>query len=710
MNPVPARKAPGNFAKTAAAALLSLSLILPPIQAAAAEPAAAPSAAKTLNADNAKAFLDDFFAAEQTKAHYTGAAVVIVKDGEVVAQEGYGYADKENKKAVDPENTVFRIASVSKSFTAVAAMQLVEQGKLDLKADFLTYTPGLTLDNPFDQPVTVEQLLLHTTGFEIRDPNLDDLHEDLGKKVEIEDYVKTHMPPVARKPGSSYMYDNFASLLLGLVVEKASGEPFEDYMETHLFEPLGMKDSGYLPEGALKDKLAVGYGPGGQAVPPYAVTPTIMPHGGMMSTPADIGKFMIAFLSGGDTGKGRILNEQSVALMEPYRSEIHPLLPNTTYGFEAPMQLPGAGSNPAIITKAGDITGYSSLLFMIPEEDTGVFITYNQLGALRQLFYPQFIATFFPQYAAPAELPDDAPATPDDLARYDGYYADLRQGIFITRLQSGESAGALQWSSSLLGEGQFKPVGDNLFVDEETGLFAAFQLDEQGQVAYMKEPYINPYSYTQKGAEAAGFEDLDADHPYAYAVLPLQSLGYYPNDGEGRFLPDQAVTRAAYVQRLLTISGLDGSPTEAYAFTDISGHPAAAYIQQAYELGMVSGDGQGSFAPERAITRQEAAVMFWRLMVLQYPAELFDDVPLTGATAPWAVQAVQMMVQLGLHGPEVTFAEDGAADYRSLEPLTRAQEAAFLYGIFTQPTDIIVAELTAAKAESDAGEKTDDAA
>ncbi|MFS0723791.1 serine hydrolase [Paenibacillus sp. 1P07SE] len=687
----PTAKPRSLWTKTAAALLLSLSLVASSVQAAAPEPPVQ-AEAQALTPETAKTFLDQFFAAEHVQPHFTGAAVSIVKDGEVIAQEGYGLSDVKQNEGVDPASTVFRVASVSKSFTAVAIMQLAEQGKLDLQADFLDYTPGLALDNPFPEPVTVEHLLLHTSGFEIRDPKPEDIHDDFEKIVTIEDYVRQHMPPVVREPGSSYMYDNFASLLLGLIVQNVSGEPFEDYMDTYVFEPLGMENSSYLLEGSLKDNLAVGYA-GEEALPLYTISPTPMPHGGMLSTAEDIGKFMIAFLNGGEGESGRILSEASVALMEPYRSEIHPLLPDTTYGFEAPIQLPGAGSNPAIITKAGDLNGFSSYLFFIPEQETGVFITYNQNSILRNLFYPEFIATFFPQYMAPVELAAFEPESAETLARYDGYYADLRIRAFITRLQSGENAGALQVASALLGEGALRQVDDTLFVDETTGLFTAFKLDEQGNVAYMKEPLINPMGYVQKGQEPAGFADLEADHPYAYAILPLQSLGYYPNDASQSFEPDRAVSRAEYLMNLLIASNLDGSPATDYAFADISGHPAAPYIQLAYELGMVTGDGKGSFSPDRPVTRQEAAVMSWRLLVMQYPAELFDEVPLSGKTDEWAVQAVQMMVALGLHGPEVTLAEDGAADFRSRDSLTRAQDAAMLYAMFTQPTDHIVAAM-----------------
>lgn len=678
-----------------AAAVLSFSLLAPSVYAA-EQPAGQASEqsagqAAELNAESAAGFLDSFFASDATKPLYVGASVAIVKDGEVIAQKGYGYADQEKQTPVDPASTVFRIASVSKTFTAVAAMQLVEQGKIDLQDDFREYAPGLTFDNPFDKPVTIEHLLTHTTGFEIQDPKPTDMHTDFSKYVSIEDYVKENMPPVVREPGSSYMYDNFASLVLGLVVQNASGMPFEEYMEQHVFEPLGMESSGYLQEGLLKDNLATGYDAAGNKVEPYAVTPTIMPHGGMLSTASDVTKFMTAFLNGGANGSDRILEENTVSEMEEYRSYAHPLLPDTTYGFEAPFQLPGAGSSSEIITKAGDLTDTSSYLFLIPEQNTGVFLTYTKQSALRNLFYSQFISTFFPEYAAPDELPDYSPQPAEELERFTGYYSDLRLHALVSSVQTGE--GELTISDAFLGPRTLHQVDDNLFIDDLTGQFTAFKLNEDGEAVYLKEPYLNPLGYGKKGTEPNGFADVAEDHPYAEYIYMLQSLGYYPNDAEEKFQPERPVTRAEFVQHTLEASMMKGSESTDYAFTDLEGHPAAAFVQQAYELGMVLGDGKGKFKPDQPIKRQEAAVMLWRLYSLTYDPELFKDVKLTGHTDEWAVPAVQMMVALGIHGPEVQTGEDGAADYRSKQQLSRQEEAAVLFALLTQPTDQIVAGL-----------------
>jgi len=672
-------------------AIAAALLLAVPLQAFAAEQAGNDAAGTPLTKESAAEFLKEFFSL--AKAHYTGAAVVIVKDGETIALEGFGYADAKKEEAVDPAGTLFRIASVSKTFTAVAVMQLVEQGKIDLDGDIRDYLPGPEFDNPFDAPVTVAHLLLHRSGFEAREPQNEDMHADFDLNVPMEDYAKRHMPPVVREPGTAYMYDNFAYLLLGLIVQNVSGEPFEAYMDAHVFGPLGMDSSAFRLTRERLERLATGYtAPGSDPIEPYVFNPTIMPHGGMLSTAEDIGKFMIAFLNEGETPDGaRVLSAESVAAMSEYRDAIHPLMPDTTLGFESAAQLPLAGSSRAVLTKLGDLPGNSSMLLLLPEEETGVFLTYNQTGALRDLFYTQFMKKFFPAYAAPADLSAFAGDEAAGLGALEGLYADLRMPAIVYLI---EAAGddALKVSDALIGTRTFRRAGGNLFVDEMTQRFAAFRIDDGGAV-YMRETALNPLGYARKADAPAGYADVAADDPYAPYILGIQSLGYYPN-GEGlEFGPERPVTRAELVWHMLAISGVKGSASESYAFADIEGHPLAPYIQMAAELGLVSGAGDGRFEPDRPATRQEAAVIVWNSYKRLFPETLFVRTRVEGNTAAWAKSAARMMVALGLHGPEVVLSEGGVPVYNGADPLTRREEAALLYKLLLTPVQQVAAGL-----------------
>ncbi len=132
-------------------------------------------------AKEVEAFADSFF--NRSDLGVPGAAIVIVKDGKVLLQKGYGFADVEKKQTVDPERTVFRIGSVSKAFTATAVMQLVEQGKIDLDRDMQTHMDVLRIDSRFQEPVTMKHLLTHTTGFDFTEPKPGDISSTASSRL-----------------------------------------------------------------------------------------------------------------------------------------------------------------------------------------------------------------------------------------------------------------------------------------------------------------------------------------------------------------------------------------------------------------------------------------------------------------------------------------------------------------------------------------------
>ena len=140
------------------------------------------------------------------------------------------------------------------------------------------------------------------------------------------------------------------------------------------------------------------------------------------------------------------------------------------------------------------------LSIFIPEQNTGVFLTYNQNGALRNLLYSAFIQNFFPQYAQPVQFKEYTPQSAEELQRFNGLYADLRISALISKLQTGgETSSQLSISDPYLGERKLIQVEDNLFTDELTGQFTAFKTYEDG-TTYMREPYLNPFGYAKKGS------------------------------------------------------------------------------------------------------------------------------------------------------------------------------------------------------------------
>lgn len=633
-----------------------------------------------LTADNAERFLDDFFADEAIAPLLQGAVVSIVKDGRVLLERGYGFADKAHTTLVSPDTTLFRVASLSKTFTAIAIMQLAEKQMLDLHTDISRYLPGLALDNPFDEAVTIAHLLTHTSGFAVRDPLTSELHHDFTSVTSIEDYVKANLPAVIRKPGQAYMYDNFAYALLGLIVEKTSSLPFEQYMERYIFLPLGMTQTRFTLDDSALAALADSYTDDGSLIEPYTLTPTIMPQGGLLTTASDMSRFMLAFLNEGRLSKQRILSPDSIAAMSLYRDYTHPNLPNTTYGFEAGYQLPAAGSSNRVLAKTGDLVGFSSYLWLIPDADTGVFISYTNNSSLRQQLYTDFLRTFYPALTKPV-IDLRKHSTTGDLSVYNGLYGDLRLPGLVHSVQA-EGRYRLNLSNALSGSQTLQLAGKDLFVDE-TGRLVAFVRDEDKQVRYLRDALANPLGYAQRYPDARGFSDVASDLAQAQAIYALQSFGLYDNDVPGtRFYPEQAETRAAFVHNLLHVLHLPiiEAPD---LFADLKGHALAESVQAAAHYGLIVGNASGWFEPDRAITRQEAAAILHRFCSTQRATDAFGNIAIVDPLDAWALPGAQMIIALGLS--EATYANDRAGYvYRGKQPLLRAEAALLYYRLLTE--------------------------
>ncbi|MDX1494052.1 MAG: serine hydrolase domain-containing protein, partial [Longimicrobiales bacterium] len=171
-----------------------------------------------------------------------GVTIAVARDGEIVFQEGYGLADVENGVAARPE-TVYRIGSITKQFTAAGIMQLVEDGSLSLDDPITDYLPGYDTQG---HPVTVRHLLNHTSGIKSytgMGPTFwEQARLDLSDQELVE--VFSH-EPFDFEPGENYLYNNSAYFLLGMILGEVTGTPYARWVEESVFEPLGMKSSRY---------------------------------------------------------------------------------------------------------------------------------------------------------------------------------------------------------------------------------------------------------------------------------------------------------------------------------------------------------------------------------------------------------------------------------------------------------------------------------
>jgi D-alanyl-D-alanine carboxypeptidase len=193
---------------------------------------------------------------EVVAADLFSGAVLVAKDGKTVFAQAYGMADRE-QKTPNTLKTRFRLGSMNKMFTAVATLQLVQDGKLDLKAPFGNYLTDYP-NKDVASKVTIEQMLSHTGGTgDIFGPEFAKNRLELKT---LQDYVKLYGNRGPEfEPGSRWQYSNYGFLLLGVIVEKVSGQSYYDYVRDHIFKPAGMTASGSEPEDQVVVDRSVGY-------------------------------------------------------------------------------------------------------------------------------------------------------------------------------------------------------------------------------------------------------------------------------------------------------------------------------------------------------------------------------------------------------------------------------------------------------------------
>ena len=368
------------------------------------------SMAKALTADDVNAWLDGYMPYALAIGDLAGAVVAVVKDGQILTERGFGYADVASKKPVDPKLTLFRPGSVSKLITWTAVMQLVEQGKLDLDADVNKY-----LDTDFQipardgKPVTLRNIMQHTSGFEEQVKNI--ITEDPTQPGYVE-LLKRWTPTRVFDAGTTPAYSNYATSVAGYIVERVSGESFYDYVEKHIFAPLDMKHSTMrqpLPKD-LEPLMATGYIlASGEAKKFEIVGPA--PAGSLSSPAEDMAHFMIAHLQNGEYHGNRILKEETAKRMHDSPLTLLPPLNRMELGFFE-TNINGR----EVIAHLGDSQNFHTSLHLFLKENTGFYVSFNSAGKegaahpLRLALFADFADRYFPGPPLTSARVDEATA------------------------------------------------------------------------------------------------------------------------------------------------------------------------------------------------------------------------------------------------------------------------------------------------------------
>jgi len=273
-------------------------------------------------------------------AHMSALSAAIIKNNEVVWSKGFGIYDRENEKEATNE-TIYLVASISKTITATALLQLYEKGLFDLDDDVNKYLP-FSLRNPNypDKPITFRMLLAHQSSLAVDPPAF---YVYLPGDLEVKGYpypwLKEYLVPGEihykpqvwsnTMPGEEMNYANVGYALLGYLVELISGEPFEEYCKEHIFKPLGMNDTSFRLKDLNISKIAVPYVVRyGEYYPLLHYSILDNAAGGLRTNVLDLSRFLIAHMNGGVYNGVRILREETV-------EEMHRIqYPSNKYGFQ----------------------------------------------------------------------------------------------------------------------------------------------------------------------------------------------------------------------------------------------------------------------------------------------------------------------------------------------------------------------------------------
>jgi CubicO group peptidase (beta-lactamase class C family) len=357
-------------------------------------------------------FVDGVAATEIAAHGVAGAAVTVTYKGEVILDRGYGYADIDRHIPVDPQKTLFRIGSITKLLTWTAVMQQVELGRIDLNVDISKY---LDFDIPRTslKPITMLNLMAHSAGFNEQY----NIHaEDVAHFVPYAKWIKENIPAQIREPGIEVQYSNYGAALAGYIVQRVSGEPYERYVENHIFHPLGMTDA-TLQQPLTGPRVASGYRvvSGHLVAKPFEMD-EVVPAGAASATAADMMRFAEAILNDGRLGPSRILKSDSVRVLESDLLANAPDLPGLAHGFFVERE-----AGPRMVKHGGDTMDQHSELILAPEADFGVFVAVTggaDAPTARSEIMGAIIGRLFPETPAKRWTGTETPA-PTGIYRSD---------------------------------------------------------------------------------------------------------------------------------------------------------------------------------------------------------------------------------------------------------------------------------------------------
>jgi len=423
-----------------------------------------------------------------------GAVVIVVDSGRVIFSRGFGVADLATGRRVQPDSTLFRLGSVTKTLTALGILRAVERGAVALETPVADIVPLPALRAHADPPVRIGDLLGHTGGFD--QTGLGRHATSASERPSLRAFLERYLVPI-RPPGAVATYDTYGMSLAGYVLEVVDGVPYAEAMQAEVFEPLGMSQTFIEAPPAVRERLAVGYGleDGEPVAQPYESYVTL-PASSADATASDVARLMIALLGDGSAGGRRLFQPATVLALRTgaFTSGPVPFWDGWWVGH--------ALGHP-VLYHGGVMRGYSSQLVLLPDRGAGLFVAYNrdpETGSpprLRSRLTDAFLQAFLTQGATAAPAESASIATGDMAGWWVGtlgcFTCQEGEGwpLRVERIES-RGPGALEFRGA-----RWVAVDSSTFQREGSGATLRFGRDDAGHIRFAN-------------AGQDGFERLDA--------------------------------------------------------------------------------------------------------------------------------------------------------------------------------------------------------
>lgn len=396
-----------------------------PAASATAVSASTAGGAHPLTASDLASFFGGMIPYAIRRANIAGATVAVVANGKLLFAKGYGFSNVKKRTPVIADKTLFRVGSTSKLFTWTAVMQQVQAGRLNLDRNVNAYL-DFRIPPKFGRPITMRDLMTHTPGFE---DTISQLFSDSPRGLlPLRKYLVRHLPARIFPPGKITAYSNYGATLAGYIVQRLSGEPFDRYIEQHIFQPLGMRHSTFRqpPPAALMANMSRGYSTASGKPKGFEYI-NVAPAGALSTTATDMARFMIAQLGNGSDGGAAILDPQTLALMHTPQSRMAPGMNGFDLGFYQENR-----NGLSIIGHAGDTDWFHADLHLLLNKDVGFFIAFNSAGTdgaaeqVRVAIFRAFLNRYFP-YTPPRQRTVARARAQAGAQRVAGWYTPSRR-------------------------------------------------------------------------------------------------------------------------------------------------------------------------------------------------------------------------------------------------------------------------------------------